>query len=136
MRTLSAEHLASYITGDIPGRLGSLERDGIQPEVIATGPVLLPGVSVDFLVERTEVLVNKEQPLPACYLVSAGIMFQGCLRSWLLMMLGDVPTLGIMELTVKDFCPSGVVVHESSSLAVSRHSQGPCTILPVSTSPL
>lgn len=68
----------SYITGNIPGNPGSLEWDGIQPEVIATSPVLLPGASVDFLVEKTKTLMNKEQP---CYMVSAGIMLQGCLSS-------------------------------------------------------
>lgn len=57
------QSLESYITGDIPGHLGSLEWDGIQPEVIAPSPVLLPGVSVDFLVEETETLINKEQSL-------------------------------------------------------------------------
>lgn len=43
------ENLMSYITGDLPGRPGSLEWDGIQPEVIATSPGLFPRVSVDFL---------------------------------------------------------------------------------------
>lgn len=48
--------LGSYITGNIPGCSRSLERDSIQPEVIAASPVLLPGVPVDFLQERTRAL--------------------------------------------------------------------------------
>jgi hypothetical protein len=48
--------LESYITGDIPGHPCSLEWDSIQPEVIATSPALLPGIPVDFLVERTRTL--------------------------------------------------------------------------------
>jgi hypothetical protein len=50
MKPVSCGHsMGSYITGDLPGHPGSLERDGIQPEVVATSPVLLPRVSVDFL---------------------------------------------------------------------------------------
>lgn len=39
----------AYITGNLPGGPGSLERDGVQPEVTATSTDLFPGVSVDFL---------------------------------------------------------------------------------------
>lgn len=64
--------LESYITGNIPGCPCSLERDSIQPEVIAASPVLLPGIPVDFLWREQEHLGEK-QPLPECYLVSAGL---------------------------------------------------------------
>lgn len=42
------------ITGDLPGCPGSLEGDGIQPEVVTASPGLLPGVSVDFLDGKTK----------------------------------------------------------------------------------
>lgn len=58
--------LESYITGDIPGCPRGLEWDSVQPEVIAASPVLLPGTPVDFLVERTRTLSEK-QPLPAIW---------------------------------------------------------------------
>ena len=48
------ENMRSYVTGNLPGCPGGLERDGIQPEVIATIPGLFPRVSVDFLVGETQ----------------------------------------------------------------------------------
>lgn len=47
-------NMGSYITGDLPGCPGSLEGDGIQPEVVTASPGLLPGVSVDFLDGKTK----------------------------------------------------------------------------------
>lgn len=48
------ENVRSYVTGNLPGCPGGLERDGVQPEVIATIPDLFPRVSVDFLVGETK----------------------------------------------------------------------------------
>ena len=47
-------NVRSYITGDFPRCPCRLEWDGIQPEVVATSPGLLPGVPVDFLVGETK----------------------------------------------------------------------------------
>lgn len=50
----------SYVTGNLPGRPGSLERDGIQPKVVATSPGLFPRVSVDFLDNENKDMSEQE----------------------------------------------------------------------------
>lgn len=66
----ASENTRPYITGDLPGRSGSLEWDGVQPEVVAASPSLLPRVSVDFLDKE-----NKERSeqgvLPVCHVVGS-----------------------------------------------------------------
>lgn len=58
----------SYVTGDLSGCPGSLEWDGIQPEVIAASSGLLPRVSVGFLdgENREPSEQGVRVPQPAC----------------------------------------------------------------------
>lgn len=57
----------SYVTGDLPRRPGSLERNGVQPEVIAASPGLFPRASVGFLDGENRKL--SEQGVRTPYLV-------------------------------------------------------------------
>ena len=105
--------MKSYITGDLPGCPGSLERDGVQPEVVATSPGLFPRVPVDFLGKE-----NKEKSkqgvivcLP-CHWFSAGAVSKhkplpcGCPEwqsRWAHIHPGPSPALGLMGLATKGF---------------------------------
>lgn len=66
----ASENTRSYVTGDLPGCPGSLERDGIQPEVVAASPSLLPRVSVDFL-DKENKEGSEQEALPVCHVVGS-----------------------------------------------------------------
>lgn len=68
--TEARENTRPYVTGDLPGRPGGLERDGIQSEVVAASPSLLPRVSVDFL-DKQNKEVSERVSLPVCHVVGS-----------------------------------------------------------------
>lgn len=66
----ASENTRPYVTGDLPGRPGSLERDGVQPEVVAASPSLLPRVSVDFL-DNENKEGSEQGALPVCHVAGS-----------------------------------------------------------------